>query len=68
MKLELTVPSMVCQGCVDNVQKAIITQDANATVSIDLETKKVLVDTEVPATTIEQAIIDIGHTVDDKNN
>ena len=68
MKLELTVSSMVCQGCVDNVRKAIIDQDADATVSIDLDTKKVLVDTETPATEIQQAIVDLGHTVDNIDN
>lgn len=64
MKLEFTVPSMVCQGCVDTVTKAIANQDANADISINLDTKKVAVETEVAATTIQQAIVEIGHTVE----
>lgn len=64
MKLKLTVPSMVCQGCVDTVKKAIAAKDADAAVSIDLDTKKVIVETEVPAVAIEQAIITVGHTVE----
>ncbi|VEP15716.1 Heavy metal transporter [Hyella patelloides LEGE 07179] len=64
MKLEFTVPSMVCQGCVDSVKKAIANQDTNADISINLDTKKVAVETEVTATTIQQAIVEIGHTVE----
>lgn len=64
MKLELKVPSMVCNGCVDAVTKAIKTVDGNAEVKIGLETKIVEAETEASAASIEQAITAIGHTVE----
>ena len=61
--IELTVPSMVCEGCVDTVKSAIAKKDSSATVSIDLETKKVAVETDCPAEDIKEAITAAGHTV-----
>ena len=61
--IELTVPSIVCEGCVDTVKSAIAEKDGSATVSIDLETKKVAVETDCPTTDIKEAITAAGHTV-----
>lgn len=63
MQLELTVPSMVCDGCVDSVKKAIAKQDSDAKVEVNLETKKVVVETDASATAIKDSITEIGHTV-----
>lgn len=65
MKLELTVPSMVCEGCIDTVKKAISKKDETAAVSIDLETKKVAVETNCSTTDIKEAITAAGHTVEE---
>ncbi|MDJ1167986.1 heavy-metal-associated domain-containing protein [Roseofilum sp. BLCC_M154] len=63
MKLEFKVPSMVCEGCVDTVKKAIAKVDSTAQVDVVLETKAVTVETESSAESIQQAIAGAGHTV-----
>ena len=65
MKLELTVPSMVCEGCVDTVKNAVEKKDASAKVTVDLESKKVAVETDRSTTEIKQAIAAAGHTVEE---
>lgn len=64
MALELKVPSIVCQGCVDTVTKAIKTVDSDAGVNVDLETKAVSVESQVSEESIKQAIVATGHTVE----
>lgn len=64
MALQLKVPSMTCEGCVDTVTKAIKTVDGGAKVDIDLETKDVSVETEASRASIRDAIVAQGHTVD----
>lgn len=63
MKLEFKVPSMVCEGCVDTVKKAIAKTDSAAQVEVVLETKAVMVDTSSSMEEIQQAIAGVGHTV-----
>ncbi|HHP7232277.1 MAG TPA: heavy-metal-associated domain-containing protein [Xenococcaceae cyanobacterium] len=63
MKLELTVPSLVCEGCEDIVKKAVKAQDSQAEVTVDLVSKKVVVETTAAETEIKQAIVAAGHTV-----
>ena len=65
MKLEFKVPSMVCEGCVDTVKKAIAKIDSSAQVDVVLETKAVTVETGSPEQekAIHQAIADAGHTI-----
>ncbi|MDJ1177286.1 heavy-metal-associated domain-containing protein [Roseofilum sp. BLCC_M91] len=63
MKLEFEVPSMVCEGCVDAVKKAIAKADSSAQVNIVLETKAVTVETGSSEQEIHQAITAAGHTV-----
>lgn len=62
--LELKVPSMVCDGCVETVTKAIKTHEPNAKVDIDLDSKKVSVDTKASEESIKQVITAAGHTVE----
>ncbi len=63
MALELKVPSMVCEGCVETVTKAIKTVDTDAGVNVDLETKTVFVESQVSEESIKQAIVATGHTI-----
>jgi copper chaperone len=63
MALELKVPSMVCEGCVEIVTKAIKTVDSDAGVNVDLETKTVSVESQVSEESIKQAIVATGHTI-----
>ena len=63
MTINLQVPSMVCDGCVSTVKEAITTHEPKAKVDIDLETKKVTVETEASKDSIKQIITAAGHTV-----
>ena len=62
--LELKVPSMVCDGCVEKITEVIKTHEPNAKVDIDLGSKKVSVDTEASEESIKQVIVAAGHTVE----
>ncbi|MDJ0574941.1 MAG: heavy-metal-associated domain-containing protein [Xenococcaceae cyanobacterium MO_234.B1] len=64
MKLEFTVSSMVCEGCVETVKKAVMNQEPQAEVVVDLDSKKVTVETTAAENEIKQAIVAAGHTVD----
>lgn len=56
---------MVCDGCIDTVKSAIAKKDPSAAVVIDLETKKVAVETDRSTTDIKEAITSAGHTVEE---
>ena len=64
MKLEFTVSSMVCEGCVETVKKAVTNQEPQAELVVDLDSKKVTVETTAAENEIKQAIVAAGHTVD----
>ena len=64
MTINLKVPSMVCEGCIDTVKQAIKTHEPKASVDINLDTKQVAVDTEASEESIRQIITAAGHTVE----
>ena len=64
MTINLKVTSMVCDGCVSAVESAILTHEPEAKVDIDLDTKKVTVETEASESSIKQVITAAGHTVE----
>ena len=64
MTINLKVPSMVCDGCVDTVKEAIVTHEPEAKVDINLDTKQVTVETEASEASIKQIIMAAGHTVE----
>lgn len=64
MTINLKVPSMVCDGCVDTVKEAIATHEPQAKVEIDLASKQVTVDTDASESSIKQIITAAGHTVE----
>ena len=65
MTINLKVPSMVCDGCVSTVKDAILTHEPKAKVDIDLDRKKVTVDTEASEASIKQIITAAGHEVEE---
>lgn len=62
--MQFSVPSMVCDGCVDVVTKAICSIDPNAHVVVNLETKSVVVDSSVDEATLKDAIVATGHSIE----
>ncbi len=63
-EINFKVPSMVCEGCVDTVTKAIVTEEPQAKVDVDLDSKQVKVNTEASESSIRQAVVASGHTVE----
>ncbi len=61
--LELTVPSIVCDRCVQAVTQAIQGIDAQAEVRINLQTKQVSIKTIVDLEALKAAIDAAGHEV-----
>ncbi len=64
MALQLKVPSMVCEGCVETVTKAIQTVDSDASVTVDLPSKTVTLESQASESSFKQAIVATGHTVE----
>ena len=65
MTIKLKVPSMVCDGCVNTITQAITTQEPEAQVDINLDSKEVVVETAASEASIRQIIVAVGHTVED---
>lgn len=64
MALELKVPTIVCNGCVDTITKAIMEVDSSASVKADVQTKSVSVETTASEAALKEAITKTGHTVE----
>ena len=64
MTINLKVPSIVCDGCIDTIKQAIATHEPKAKVEANLDTKQVEVDTEASEESIKQIITAAGHTVE----
>jgi copper chaperone len=60
---ELQVEGMSCGGCVRSVTKSVQAVDANATVEVDLASKKVRVQTQASLDAVKAAISDAGYDV-----
>jgi copper chaperone len=63
MTVKLTVPSILCEGCVETVTKAIQSVDAQASVRVDLATKEVSIETIASLADLTAAIDEVGHEV-----
>ena len=59
--LELTLKDMSCGHCAGVVTKTIKVLDANATIDIDLATKKVKIDTRADSAAIARALTEAGY-------
>ena len=62
--VEVTVPGMSCGPCARAVTNAVQSVDSNAQVDIDLETKRVAIESDAPLTKIAAAIEEAGYKVD----
>ena len=60
---ELQVDGMSCDGCVRSVTKSLQSVDGNATVEVDLPSKKVRVETQASLDAVKSAISDAGFDV-----
>lgn len=61
----INVPSIVCDGCVDTITKAIKNEDGDAIVNVDMATKQVEIQTSKTLDQIKQVILDVGHLIKD---
>jgi len=64
MKLDLKVPEISCDGCVNAIANAVKTLDANAIVQGNPTTKIVSVETQASEIVIREAIAKIGFPAD----
>lgn len=58
---ELTVEKMKCGGCSANVERVVKTLDPEATVTVDLSSKKVQVEGQMDAAVLVDAISKAGY-------
>jgi copper chaperone len=64
MAIELKVPSMVCDGCVEKITTEIKKSFPEADININLDNKLVSIDTTASETEIKEIITATGHTVE----
>ena len=62
MQFKISVPSLMCEGCVEVVRKAIFQKDAKATIGADLENKTLIVTSELTLDLLQSAIKEAGYT------
>jgi len=60
---ELQVEGMSCGGCVRSVTKSVQAVDSSAKVDVDLQNKKVRVDSSANLDAVTSAIVDAGYPV-----
>jgi copper chaperone len=61
--MQLTVSSIVCQGCADTITKAVKNLDGHAVVQVDVATKQVLVESQADEAAVKAAIAATGHQI-----
>jgi copper chaperone len=64
MQQEFKVQGMTCGHCVKAVTQAVQLLDSAAAVSVELESGKVVVNSQVPRERLVEAIRDEGYTVE----
>jgi copper chaperone len=60
--IEITLPDMTCGHCVRTVTSTVYAVDATASVTIDLPTHRVQIDSQHPAEDFKQALADEGYS------
>ena len=63
--MEFKVSGMTCQGCINAVNRAIQSQDADAMIKVDLSTQMITVDSTLNRQALSQIILDAGFPVRD---
>jgi copper chaperone len=63
--MEFKVSGMTCQGCINAVNRAIQSQDADAMIKVDLSTQMITVDSTLNRQALSQIILDAGFSVRD---
>jgi copper chaperone len=63
--MEFKVSGMTCQGCINAVNRAIQSQDADAIIKVDLSTQMITVDSTLNRQALSQIILDAGFPVSD---
>jgi copper chaperone len=58
--MEFKVSGMTCQGCINAVNRAIQSQDADAIVKVDLSTQLINVDSTLNRQALTQIILEAG--------
>lgn len=61
MNLQLKVPKMACSACANTITKAVQTVDLSATVTADVKTKLVTIQTVKPESEVRTAIESAGY-------
>lgn len=61
--IELQVEGMTCGGCAGSVKRSVLSLDAQATVQVDLASKKVQVESSATIDQVRGAIADAGYPV-----
>ena len=61
--MEFSIPAMSCGHCVKAITQALAQLDSAATVSVDLPTKKVTVQTSQPQEKVVAALAEAGYPV-----
>jgi copper chaperone len=64
MSLQLHIPTIVCEGCVDTLTNALQRLDPDAVINVDLAAKTLTVNTSHSTEQIYAAIAATGHTLD----
>ncbi len=59
--MQINVPSIECGKCADIITKAIHNVDPEAKVNVDIEAKRVDVETSATETSLRDAITTVGH-------
>ena len=63
MTIQLKVPSIACDGCAEAITTALKADQPDATVTVDVDTKIVSVETSASIAAVKQTITAAGHTV-----
>jgi copper chaperone len=60
--IEMAVPDMSCQHCIDSIRKAVQAVDASASCDVDLGDKRVRVHSALPPGDFMHALEEAGYT------
>ena len=63
MQTTFTISDLDCSACADKIDRAIWEIDPQAKILADTNTKLVQIESELPTTTLENAIAAAGYTI-----